>query len=185
ENIKTRMTADEFLMLEDRDLLTQLIDGEIVMAPPPIPDHQRIVFKFAKLIDSLISNGEVFVAPIELLLDDGSVPQPDVVWVAVGGRCVIEEKRLHGAPELIIEVLSPGTARYDKIEKYKLYERHGISEYWIASPVEQYVEVFSLENGKFKFMGVFGAEQSFESPVLGGQAVDLTKIFDASSSMPL
>jgi len=152
------------------------------MAPPPIPDHQRLVVRFYKLVDGLIPNGEVFVAPIELLLDDGSIPQPDVVWVAADGRCVIEEKRLHGAPELIIEVLSPGTARYDKIEKYKLYERHGVREYWIASPLEQFVEVFSLENGKFKFMGVFGAEQSFVSPVLDGKIIDLTKIFPAIAS---
>lgn len=177
DQIKTRMTSEEFLAIEDRDPLAQLIEGELFVAPPSIPDHQRSVGKFYKVIDSLIPNGEVFVAPIELALDDGSIPQPDVVWVAEGGRCVIEDKRLRGAPELIVEVLSPGTSRYDKIDKYRLYEKHAVREYWIAHPIEQYVEVHVLEGEKYRFHGTFGAAESFVSPVLGHKTIALNRVF--------
>ncbi|MDX1994684.1 MAG: Uma2 family endonuclease [bacterium] len=177
---RPHVTAAEFLALEDRDDLAQLLNGDILVAPPPIPNHQRTVFESAKLIESLIPNGEVFIAPIELWLDEENIPQPDVVWVAEGGHCVIEEKRLRGAPELIVEVRSLGKALIDKRDKYSLYERHGVSEYWIADAAEQFVEVYALMEGKYTYLGTFGPTDSFISPALGGRTVDLSRIFHPS-----
>jgi Uma2 family endonuclease len=179
---RPHITAAEFLALEDRDDLAQLLNGDIIAAPPPIPNHQRTVGEFYVELRQLIPNGEVFIAPIELWLDEENIPQPDVVWVAEGGRCVIEEKRLRGAPELIVEVLSPGTARIDKRDKYSLYERHAVTEYWIADAAEQFVEVYSLVEGKYTYLGTFGPTDSFISPALGGKSVDLSRIFHSQKA---
>jgi Uma2 family endonuclease len=85
--------------------------------------------------------GKAFIAPVELYLDEHNIHEPDVLYLSPDTRCKVEEKRLRGAPELVIEVLSPRTARYDRQEKYRAYEQHQVSEYWIVDPVHETVEV--------------------------------------------
>lgn len=174
---KTRMTASEFFQLPETNTPTELIDGELIMSAPPVPLHQRLIRLLLVLLDNLIPNGEVFPSPIAVYFDEDNVPEPDLVWVAENSRCVITEKRLEGPPDLIVEVLSPGTARFDKREKFKLYERFGVREYWIVDPVGNYLEIWTLSENKFIRHGVYGADDSFESPVLGGKTVELKGIF--------
>ena len=172
----TRMTAAEYFTLPETNTPVQLLNGEIVVSPPPVPAHQRLVFRLSTLLNSLIPAGEIFIAPIGLYLDEDNVPEPDIVWVGANSRCVIAEKRLEGPPELIIEALSPSTARTDRGEKFTLYERYGVREYWLADPEAAYLEVFVLHEGRFVRQGAYGPEDSFQSPVLG-QTVALSGIF--------
>jgi Uma2 family endonuclease len=172
----TRMTAAEYADLPETNKPIQLLAGEIVVSPPPVPDHQRVILRFVFRLDTLIPDGELFVSPIGLYLDEGNVPEPDIVWVAANSRCVVTDKWLEGPPDLIVEVLSPSTARYDRTVKFTLYERYGVREYWLADPAAEYVEVFVLQAGKFVRQGAYGPEDSFQSPVLG-KTVDLSGIF--------
>lgn len=174
----TGLSAAEYFELPETTQPTELIDGEVLMSPSPVPQHQTLVFRAGKLIDDLKPNGDVFIAPLDVYLDERSVPQPDVMWVAEGSRCAIGERRLEGPPDLIVEVFSPGTVRRDKTAKFRLYQRHGVREYWMIDPFEQYVEVYALIEGKFALVGVYEPEEAFTSPVLG-QSVDLKRIFDA------
>jgi Uma2 family endonuclease len=91
----------------------------------------------------------------------------------------VTDKQLEGPPDLLVEVFSPGTVRKDKREKYHLYERYGVREYWMVDPVGQYVEVCVWKDGKYFHQGVYGADDSFESPVLGGKTVELKGIFSS------
>jgi Uma2 family endonuclease len=172
------MTAAAFFALPESNLPTELLNGALIVSPAPVPKHQRASRKLMNLLDDLAPDGELFNAPIDLYLDDANVVQPDIVWVAGNSRCVITEKRLEGAPELIIEIFSPGTAKADRTAKYKLYERHGIAEYWMVDPYGQYIEVCCLVDGVYVQQGIYGEGDSFASPVLGGQRVDLSQIFD-------
>jgi Uma2 family endonuclease len=133
--------------------LVQLLDGEIVVSPPPIPRHQLVVGNTYMVLRGLIPNGKVFMAPIALYFDEDDVPEPDVLWVAAGSRCVVAEKRLEGPPELIVEVLGDSTARYDKTVKFLLYEKYGVGEYWIADPETELIEVWRLEGGEYVRQG--------------------------------
>jgi len=179
---KFRMTAAVFFELPETNQIIELINGELIVSPPPILNHQRLVFKFAKLIESLMPNGEVFIAPVAVYFDEDNVPEPDIVWVAANSRCVLTDKRLEGPPDLIVEILSPGTERQDKKDKFKLYQKFGVREYWLAHPQERYVEVWRLENGIFVHQGVYGPDETFESGALGGKTVDLKMIFSAEPS---
>jgi Uma2 family endonuclease len=174
---KTRMTADEFFQLPETNQPTELIDGELIVSAPPIPKHQRLIRLLLILLDILIPDGEVFPSPIGVYFDDLNIPEPDLVWVAENSRCVVTEKQLEGSPDLIVEIFSPGTATRDKREKYQLYQRYGVSEYWMVDPIGQYVEVCVWKDGKFEQQGVYGADDSFNSPVLGGKTVSLKGIF--------
>lgn len=174
---RTRITAAEFSQLPETTQPTQLIEGEIIVSPAPIPTHQIICLRLGRRIEDLMPNGLVFIAPIDLYLDEENMPQPDILWVAENGRCKVTEKRLEGAPELIVEILSPSTARIDRREKFLLYQRHGVTEYWLADPIARFVEVYVLTEGHYIQQGIYDADETFTSAVLGGKTVSLQSIF--------
>jgi Uma2 family endonuclease len=108
------------------------------------------------------------------------VAQPDVFWVSSENeKCKLRDDGYwYGPPDLIVEVLSPGTARQDKVTKFAIYERHGVREYWIADPVYQNIEVWTLADGRYTRLGLFRVGDTFTSPVLN-QPVDVSAIFAA------
>lgn len=182
ETTKTRMTAAEFMALpEDRHPI-QLIDGEVIEMPPPTLHHQRVVIRLVMLLSQLIPDGELLTAPIAVYLDEHNIPEPDLIWVAADSQCVAKDNRLEGPPDLVVEVLSPSTARYDKTGKFALYQHHGVREYWIADPVHRLLEVWVLEDDKFIRQDVYAPEDTFESTVLGGKVVSLHTLFDEQSA---
>ncbi len=130
-----------------------------------------------EMIDLLKPNGEVFISPFEVYLDEYNIPQPDLVWVAADSACQITEMRLIGAPDLVIGILSPSTAKRDKTDKFKLYEKHGSREYWIIDPEYSQIEVWKRGANGFERQGVYGVGDAFESAALGGKAVDISSIF--------
>lgn len=173
---RTRMTAAEFFQLPETTDFTELIDGELIVSPTHIPKHQLAVGAFFTLLHGLIPDGTVLFAPLSVYLDEENIPEPDVMWVAENSQCVITEKRLEGPPDLIVEIFSPETVKRDKQDKFKLYEKHGVREYWMVDPIQQYLEVWMLVDGRYSLLGVYGPDDSFDSPVLG-KSVSLTGVF--------
>jgi len=177
---KTRMTAAEYRQLPETTQPTELIEGEIIVSPAPTNDHQSIVRQFVLLLCSMLPSEQVMFAPLDVHLDDETVVQPDVFWVSgADSRCRLgDDGYWYGAPDLVIEVLSPGTARRDKAEKFRLYEKYGVREYWLADPDARYAEVWRRagEASRFEQQGVYGPDESFESALLG-QVVTLAPIF--------
>jgi Uma2 family endonuclease len=115
---------------------------------------------------------------LDVYLGDDNVVQPDVMWIAPDSPCTIGEKHLDGPPDLVVEVLSPSTAHLDKTGKFHLYERHCVREYWIVDPVHKLMEVWALQAGAYRQQGIYGPDESFPSPVLGGQPVAMQAVFE-------
>lgn len=168
----TRVTPEAFRQLGETIQPTELIDGEIIVSPTPVNRHQEIVgetyFFLKQLSKQNLSHGKAVVAPMDVWLGDNCL-QPDVFWVSEPeSRCKLgEDGYWYGAPDLVVEVLSPSTAHKDRDKKFKLYQEFGVREYWLADPDGQYIEVYRLEDGAFKRLGAFGLGQSFVSSVLG------------------
>jgi Uma2 family endonuclease len=175
------MTAAEYATLPVTTQPMELIKGEVIVSPAPKNTHQRIVLAAAKLLLSLVEEhqlaGEVAISPNDVHLSADTVLQPDVFWVsAENERCQLgEDDYWHGAPDLVVEVLSPGTAVRDKTIKFELYQQHGVHEYWIVE--SSYMEVYTLTDGTFQRVGVYDTGQTFESPALGGHTVTLEEVF--------
>jgi Uma2 family endonuclease len=164
----TRLTATEFMALEfDDPFIRQLLNGEIVLTNTPTPKHNRTSNRINYLLVRLIPSGEIVVAPTGLILTDIDVPQPDLFWVMEGGTCDEGPDGYYGAPALIAEVLSPSTAKRDRGYKFDLYESAGVPEYWIADADFEYIEVYTLVNGKYQRVGLFEKGEQFTSPVMG------------------
>ncbi len=177
DQTRIRMTADEYLALPESSNFEELINGELIMTPLPLTAHQEINGNVYFLVRGLIPNGKVFHPPTGVYFDDNNIPEPDIVWVAENSRCKIGEKLLEGAPDLIVEILSPSTARNDKVEKFQLYEKFGVPEYWIIDPVHKLIEVWVLDGGRYVLQGMYGVGDSFDSAILGGKAVVVKLIF--------
>jgi Uma2 family endonuclease len=175
--IKERLSAQEYSKLPETTQPTELIDGEIITMPTPFDIHQVIVFKLMMLIHSVVQDGFLRQAPLNVYLDEYHVVQPDVFWVASDGKSkLLDNKYWHGAPDLVIEVLSESTAKHDKTTKFKLYETHGSHEYWMVDPNYQLIEVWYRVDEHFVQLGVFLEEDTFNSPTLG-KTITLQQLF--------
>ena len=158
----------------------QLIEGELVMAPAPIPDHQSVVLDLARALQEFVlarKLGRVLIAPIDVYLGPRNTPQPDVIFITRERLHIVGDKKIEGAPDIVIEVLSPGTAYYDLRKKKRIYEAAGVREYWIVDLLEKSIEVFVLENNAYTLFHRVEIEGGVKSKVLPQFALDLKNVF--------
>ena len=123
--------------------------------------------------------GKVYFAPFDVVLSDTDVVQPDIMFVSREREHIITHANIQGAPDLVVEILSPSTAERDRTVKRRLYAEHGVKEYWQVEPEAQTVTVLLLRDGIFEEVGSYGKGQSLSSPTLEGFIVSLDEIFPA------
>ena len=132
--------------------LCQLINNNLVMSPAPTDPYQKILMDISAQLFFYVSKnqlGEVRVAPYDVYFNRKNVYQPDIVFVAKENINKIKEDGLHGAPDLVIEILSPRTAKYDLEDKKDIYERYGVKEYWAVDPVSKQIYFFKLVKDEY------------------------------------
>ena len=183
---KTRMTAEEYKALPETKQHVELIHGELIvhqygdenMPGGPKDAHQQSISLIQAFLYQLVPAREVRAANTDVYLDNENIVQPDVLWASSeSGQCVRQDDGyLHGAPDLVIEVLSPTTARHDRSTKFNLYEKNGVREYWMMDADIQLIEVYVREGDRFTRLGGFGPGESFTSPVLGNKTVNIDAI---------
>ena len=172
-------TYADYLLTPD-DERYELIEGELIMAPSPIPRHQKISSGFVGLMAPFARInrlGDIFAAPLDVHLSDTNLLQPDILFISNERAHIIGETNIQGAPDLVIEIASPSTEDRDRGIKQELYALFGVLEYWRAYPLTQTVEVLRLENGRFVSMGVYGRTDTLTTPLLPGLEINLNEIF--------
>lgn len=158
----------------------QLIGGKLVMTPSPTPRHQGVSVRLElKLAGHVLEKGlgMVYHAPIDVYLEETEAYQPDIIYISKDRLHIVEETRIGGAPDMVVEILSPSTAYYDLREKFKVYARHGVREYWIVDPMERSIDVYAGREGKFTLIQRVEREGTVASGVLEGFAVEARDIF--------
>jgi Uma2 family endonuclease len=130
------------------------------------------------------SLGQVYFAPFDVILSDTEVVQPDLLFVSQERSHIITHANVQGAPDLVVEILSPPTANRDWTYKRELYARHGVKELWIVDPDAMIVWVMLLRDDDFELAGVYGEGQSFSSPTLEGLTIDLDAVFQRPAELP-
>ncbi len=165
--LRPRKTAADFMDLPE-GTLAELIDGELFMSPAPKTRHQKTVGELFFALQSYVrstASGEVFVAPFDVHLPTGDIVEPDIVFVAKPNLGIIQDW-IRGAPDLLVEVLSPTSIERDRIIKHRLYAQNGVREYWIVDPEARAIEVFSLAGTLYEPNGYVQADEVMESPLL-------------------
>ena len=178
-------TYEEFMSLPEGDPYRyELIDGDLCMTPSPVPRHQEISMNLSRIVSNFLHLnplGKVFAAPVDVVFSQ-KTPQvvvPDMVFVSKARLSTITEKNIQGAPDLLVEILSEGTSTRDRRQKFSLYERFGVPEYWIVDPESQTVQVFRLSGGKYPDPLEFRKDDTLTSPVLPGLSIPLSGVFPA------
>ena len=181
-NTQARLTYQDYFDLPESEDRYELIDGELYMAPTPIPEHQIFVYYLAKVIEEFVTRyrlGRMIISPQDVVLSDDIVVQPDIMFVSNERLHIIKWGHyVQGAPDLVVEVLSPSTERFDRTVKRERYTNFGVREYWIADIVGRTVEVNASSGDKFEVVGVYGEGGTFESPLLPGLTVDISDVFE-------
>jgi len=175
------MTYAEYAAMPDDGHRYQVIEGELVMTPAPNEAHQRFLRNLIRVLDGYVhanKAGEVFFAPLDVVLFDVNVVQPDALFISKDRMNIITETNVQGAPDLVVEVLSPGTAHLDRTDKRDLYARFGVREYWLVSPEAGTIEVLTLREGAYARLGLFGSGDTVKSDVLSGLSFKTDAVFE-------
>lgn len=174
-----RFTYQDYLQLPE-DRRYEIVDGDLYMVPAPVPYHQQVSRNLEYALHRYVSEhnlGEVLDAPCDLLLSETDVVQPDIFFIAKGRLAIIKETNIQGAPDLVIEILSPATERRDRGIKQKLYARVGVIEYWIVDPAAKTIEVFSLKSGGYERVGRYQLHEALHSPLFPDLSIPLSQVF--------
>ncbi|MFN0035044.1 MAG: Uma2 family endonuclease [Saprospiraceae bacterium] len=160
----------------------ELLNGEIVRRSSPNTPHQRTSLKLTRQLDRYNEEknlGELFYAPYDVYLDENNAGiQPDILFVSHERNFVIRENNgIVGAPDLIIEILSKGTAGKDRGDKKDIYEQFAVREYWIVDPQARSIEVYRMENNRYRLLSFASEEGIVTSLVLSDLELDLSKVF--------
>lgn len=183
---KEKFTYADYLTWPD-DERWELINGvPHNMSPAPSRKHQEIIGELYTRINVYLRDKEckVYLAPFDVVLPtkDSSqdekienVVQPDIAVIC--NMTKLTDKGCTGAPDLVVEVLSPGTVKKDRNEKFRLYEQVGVKEYWIADPLHETIEVYLLVNGKYNYLQTYVKEDELKVNIFDDLVIDLKPIF--------
>jgi len=184
QEVKKFYTYDDYLKIDDGNRY-ELIEGELFLTPSPGTRHQFVVGRVFKILDNYAQkarSGTVLIAPLDVVLDEPAKKntfQPDVIFISNDRLGIIEEARINGAPDLVVEVLSPATIRRDRGKKSRRYFLSGVREYWLVDPQERLLEIFVPGEKDWQRTGVYEEEdeECVASTVLPGLEIKARDIF--------
>jgi Uma2 family endonuclease len=178
-NVETKLTYADYLETSD-DERYELLNGELILSPSPKEIHQYISSILHIMIGTFVrerSLGKVYYSPFDVVLSNTNVVQPDILFISNERADIITSDNVQGAPDLVVEILSPATAERDRTVKLDLYAQHGVKEYWIVDPDAKTITVLLRGEGGFVVDGICGEGETLRSPTLTGFSLALEEIF--------
>ena len=158
----------------------ELLDGELILSEAPTRSHQRADIRLGSKMHLFADErglGVVYHAPRDVVLSDTDVVQPDLLFISNERLHIDTERGVHGAPDLLVEVLSPSTAERDRTFKRALYPKHGVKEYWLVDTAAKTIAVLLNTGDGFESVGAYGEGDTLVSPTLPGFSIGLDEVF--------
>lgn len=165
-NIKEHgLTYDDYAAIDDGNRY-ELANGQLeLMSPAPTVTHQMLSFEIQKFISrSCESDYIILYAPVDVILSATEVRQPDLVLIHRNRIDILRKRGVEGAPDLVVEILSPSSLKRDKIHKLKAYAFYGIPEYWIVDPATGVLEQYILQEDHYELINIFQGIELVTSP---------------------
>lgn len=153
----------------------ELLQGRFVVSPSPNVLHQTIIGILFEVLRMAARNSgsKIMLSPMDVMLADDTILQPDLLYVSKSRRHIIKE-RVEGPPDLVVEIIS-GTSRRDRVEKLDLYARYGVAEYWIVDPDSQVIEFLVNENGRYVVQSP--SNDRYQSPLLPEVVIEIAEFW--------
>jgi Uma2 family endonuclease len=178
EYSSTKLTYADYALFPDDGLRHEIIGGDHYVTPSPATRHQRISRNLLYLIQSYLEThpiGEIFSAPFDVLLSERDVVVPDLIYLSNERAHFLTAKNLQGPPDLVVEIISPGTRSRDRELKRALYGRVGAQEYWLVDPEQDAVDVYRSPGG-FHYPIRYARTDTLTTPVLPGLEPSLDRV---------
>ncbi len=175
----TKLTYEDYRNTPD-DVRYEVHDGELIRMPSPNTQHQTIRMDIGTALYSFVTkreSGTVWPVLLDVVLTDTDIVQPDIMFISNECSHVLTEDNISGAPDLVIEILSPSTASIDRTFKRTLYERHGVNEYWMVDTSAKNITVLILGENGYELSGIYGEGQTLTSPTLPGFSLNIDDLF--------
>lgn len=166
-----KLTYEDYCALPEDGKRYEILDGDLYMSPSPMTPHQRAALRMARLLCDFVDVrmlGEVFIAPCDVILDQHNIVVPDLLFVSKSRQSIITEKNIQGAPDLLVEILSPSTRLRDIRDKRNIYARCGVEWYWIFDAQEPWILELKRVGSEFAIVGEVKKNGVFKSALFPG-----------------
>lgn len=178
----TKFTYEDYVLFPDDGRRHELIDGDHYVTPSPITKHQKIsgnLFGSLFIYINETKSGQLLLAPMDVVLSDLDVVQPDLLFISNKKDSIITEKNIQGAPDLAVEILSDSSRKTDEIIKRKLYERYHVGEYWIIDPELETIKIYRLTDQRYARTAELSTEthDTLTTPLFPNWALLLSALF--------
>ncbi len=172
-------TYDDLFTLPDDGRRYEIIEGELYEMPSPSIIHASVIARIITLLVPIVGRigGQWFTAPLAVFFPGADPVQPDILVILPNWTGDLRHRGVEGAPDLVIEVLSPSNRGHDLLTKRSLYARAGVREYWIADPEARTLEIFALDRDAFHLAVAASGSESPASPLLGPLPVAAEALF--------
>ena len=177
---KLVLTYQDYLQMPDDRNRREILSGDLYVTPAPTPIHQRAVVNLITLLQGYLARhkvGKLYASPVDVVLSQVDVVQPDLVFVSNDRLHLVTEMSIQGAPDLVVEILSPSTARLDRGRKMDAYARFGVREYWIADTDARTLEIYRLKGQNLRLTSTSEAT-ALSSAVFPDLTFDLQSLWD-------
>jgi Uma2 family endonuclease len=180
KRMEISLTYRDYLNFPDDRQKYEILEGELYMTPSPNYLHQKISQSLEYFLYSHIRQhrrGILLHAPMDVIINESTVVQPDILFVREERRTIITDRGVEGAPDLVVEILSPSTASLDRLSKFQIYGKLGVCWYWIVDPGLRQIEQYENEHGVFVHRGTWKNDDKLKAELFDGLELDLREIF--------
>jgi len=173
-------TYEDYCGLPEDGNRYEVVDGVLYTSPSPASIHQALskYLQFQLYGLELAGHGWVFAAPMDVVMPGATPVQPDLIFVLTGQRHILTPENIQGVPYLLVEILSPKGARYDRVTKLNKYAQCGVAHYWLLDPRERTLELFRLENGTYRLLAALETGSHFVHSDFFDLKLDVAELFE-------
>jgi Uma2 family endonuclease len=178
------LTYEDYLGFPDDGKRHEILEGEHSMTPAPSPNHQFVVGRLLYFFHLQVQGGVAYAAPIDVILNETTIVQPDVCYLGEAKLSQVMRHGIVGAPDVAVEVLSPGTTRLDQVTKRHLYAKHGVAEYWIVEQERDAVRISTWSEAGYRAEAdrLLSGEERLTSSCAPGLDVPVRELFWSSAT---
>jgi Uma2 family endonuclease len=175
------LTYDDYVELPDDGNRYEILDGELHVTPPPATRHQIASINLATILHVFVRKnriGQVLEAPTGVILAETTIVEPDILFVRAARQSIITERAVEGPPDLVVEILSPGTSRRDRTTKAAVYARYGVPHYWLLDPDSRTLELYENDGESYRLVRKEEGDRAVRSSLFPGLEISLGEVWD-------
>ena len=175
-----KLTYEDYVDLPDDGRRYEILDGDLEVSPAPAPKHQAVSGDLFSILHGHVQErglGSVYYAPIDVLLADTSIVQPDLVFIDAARASIVSRRGIEGPPDLAIEILSSWSVRRDRIAKAALYARYGIRHYWVMDPDARTLEIYEADGAQYRSVERHEGHATVRTAVFPDLEIDLGRVW--------